>query len=305
MDDHVHVGHGPGVGGVFLAEELQRRILLLPVLLPGRLHLLFHGDFALDQQAAGTAAGVIDLHAGLGVHHPRHDHADFRRGVKLAGALAAALGELADEVFIALADDVRLDILQPEALGADGLDEVGEAVVVDVALAVGGGVEVDAIDDALEQRVFLRDLAHVGGELLADLVRELADDGPDRCFRVIRHQWQVEAHQLVVGLDELEGLLARADFRGDAVQLVIEDVAEALGEDERQDEVLVFGCILGPANGAGGVPDPGFEGFVFGCCGGDRLFVYRHVVILSIYKCPCSRRVSCLPTSGIEVFSLQ
>jgi len=49
---------------------------------------------------------------------------------------------------------------------------------------------------------------------------------------IIRDQRQVEAHQLVVGPGELEGLLARADLGGDAVQLVVEDVAEALGEDE-------------------------------------------------------------------------
>ena len=48
-----------------------------------------------------------------------------------------------------------------------------EAVVVDVALAVGGGVEVDAVDDALEQRIGVGDGAQVGGELLADLA-ELA-----------------------------------------------------------------------------------------------------------------------------------
>ena len=164
-----------------------------------------------------------------------------------------------------------LDVLQPEALGADGLDEVGEAVVVDVALAVGGGVEVDAVDDALSSGFSLAIVAHVGGELSPILSASLRMTDQTGCFRVIRHQWQVEAHQLVVAPCELEGLLARADFRGDAVQLVIEDVAQALGEDERQDEVLVFGRILGPANGAGGVPDPGFEGFVFGCCGGGCL----------------------------------
>ena len=59
----------------------------------------------------------------------------------------------------------------------------------------------------------------------------------------------------MVGLGELEGLLARADLGGDAVQLVVEDVAEALGEDEREDVVLVFRRVLGPADGAGGVPD--------------------------------------------------
>jgi hypothetical protein len=66
----------------------------------------------------------------------------------------------------------------------------------------------------------------------------------------------------VVGLGELEGLLARADFLGDAVQLIIKDVAEALGENKREDVVLVFRRVLGPADGARSIPDPGFEGFI-------------------------------------------
>ena len=222
---------------------------------------LLHRDLALDEQAAGAAAGVVDFHAGLGGEDPGHNDADLGRGVELAGALAAALGELADEVFVALADDVGLDVVEPEALGADGLDEVGEAVVVEVALAVGGGVEVDAVDDALQERVFPGDGPHVGGDAFADLVGELADDGPDRLLGIVRQEREVEADELVVGPGELEGLLARTDLGGDAVHLVVEDVAEALGEDEREDEVLVFRCVLGPADGAGGVPDPGLEGF--------------------------------------------
>ena len=69
--------------------------------------------------------------------------------------------------------------------------------------------------------------------------------------------------ELVVGLGEPERFLARADLLRDAVQLVIEDVAQALGEDEGEDVILVFRRILGTANGAGGVPDPGFKGFFF------------------------------------------
>ena len=84
------------------------------------------------------------------------------------------------------------------------------------------------------------------------------------CSGIVRHEGEVEADELVVGLGELEGLLARTDLGGDAVQLVVEDVAQPLGEDQRQDVVLVFGSILGAANGAGGVPDPGFEGFGVG-----------------------------------------
>jgi hypothetical protein len=126
---------------------------------------------------------------------------------------------------------------------------------------VGGGVEIDAVDDALQQRVLAGDGAHVGGDAFADPDGELADDGPHRLLCVVRHQGQIEADQLVVGPGELEGLLARADFPGDAVQFVVEDVAQALGEDEREDVVLVLGRILGPADGTGRIPDPGFEGF--------------------------------------------
>ena len=81
-----------------------------------------------------------------------------------------------------------------------------------------------------------------------------------------RLERQVEADELVVLLDELERLGARADLVGDAVQLIVEDVAEALGEDEREDEVLELRRFLRAADGARGVPDPGFEGFIQGYC---------------------------------------
>jgi hypothetical protein len=71
--------------------------------------------------------------------------------------------------------------------------------------------------------------------------------------------------------------------------LLIEYIIEALDEDERQDDVLVFGRILGPVNGAGGVPDPGFDEFVID-------FSLRRLSVLLPYT---SRTVSwlffCLP----------
>ena len=36
---------------------------------------IFHRDLALDQQAAGSAAGIVDLHPRRGRQHPRHDFA--------------------------------------------------------------------------------------------------------------------------------------------------------------------------------------------------------------------------------------
>jgi len=48
---------------------------------------------------------------------------------------------------------------------------------------------------------------------------------------------------------------------GNAVDLIIENVAEPFGEDERKDELLVFRRVLGAADGTGSVPDPRFERF--------------------------------------------
>jgi hypothetical protein len=57
---------------------------------------------------------------------------------------------------------------------------------------------------------------------------------------------------------------APADFLGDAVQLVIEHIAEALGENEREDVVLVFPCVLGAADRTSGIPNPFQDDHCFG-----------------------------------------
>ncbi len=81
-------------------------------------------------------------------------------------------------------------------------------------------------------------------------------------FGVGGFEREVEADEFLIALDELEGFGAGVvDLLGDAVELVIEDIAQALGEDERENELLVFGCVLGAADAAGGIPDPGFERF--------------------------------------------
>jgi len=71
-----------------------------------------------------------------------------------------------------------------------------------------GGIKIDAVDDVLQELVLLRNVAQMGGELFADSIGELANDRLDRLLCGFRHQRQVETHQLVVGLDQPEGLLA-------------------------------------------------------------------------------------------------
>ena len=73
---------------------------------------------------------------------------------------------------------------------------------------MGGGVEVDAVDDALQERIFSGDGPHVGGDTFANLVGELADDRPDGLLGIFRHEREIESDQLVVGPDQLESLPA-------------------------------------------------------------------------------------------------
>jgi hypothetical protein len=51
-------------------------------------------------------------------------------------------------------------------------------------------------------------------------------------------------------------------FFGDAIEFIVEHIAQALGEDQRQDVILVLRRVLRATDGAGGVPQPLFERFV-------------------------------------------
>lgn len=169
------------------------------------MHFVLQRELAFDEQAGGAAAGIVDVHSGLGVHEARDEEADFGGSVEFARALAAAFGEFADEVFVAAADDVGLDIGQTEALFADALDQIAETVVGEIADAVSGGVEVDAIDDAVEQRIFVGDGPQARGKLLADAIGEPADDGPEGLIGVGGFKREIVADEFLIALDEPEG----------------------------------------------------------------------------------------------------
>ncbi|MEZ5326988.1 MAG: hypothetical protein R3F19_18210 [Verrucomicrobiales bacterium] len=137
------------------------------------------------------------------------------RSAPFAGALAAALAELAAEVFVALADDVGLDVVEPEALGADGLDERLERR----SSSRSRWPWVLALKSTRSMMPcrsgFSRAMARMWVVTLPPILSEsFADDRPDGLLGIIRHERKVEADELVVGLGELEGLLARADLGG-------------------------------------------------------------------------------------------
>ena len=68
------------------------------------------------------------------------------------------------------------------------------------------GVEIDPVDDSFEQGICIGDGAQMRRKLFADPVGQDADYGPYGVVRVLRFQWQVEAHKLLVVLHQLECL---------------------------------------------------------------------------------------------------
>ncbi len=159
--------HRPCARLVFLTIEFGRSESLARA----QVHFFLQNQLALDEQSGGAAARIVDIHARSRVHDASDNETNFRRRVKLSRALAAAFGELADQVFVAAPDDVWLHVGEAERLGTNRLDEITQPVIIYIALAVRRSIEVDAVDDALEQWICVSDGPKKRGELLADLVR--------------------------------------------------------------------------------------------------------------------------------------
>jgi len=70
----------------------------------------------VDEQPAGAAGQVIDGHARLWIEQVRHQDGDLARGVEFPGALPLPLSELPQQVLIGAPQDVRLNILQAQAV---------------------------------------------------------------------------------------------------------------------------------------------------------------------------------------------
>jgi hypothetical protein len=83
----------------------------------------------------------------LGLQHLGHQETDLGRCVELAAGLARLAGEVADEVFVGVAEQVVGDVCAVEGLAAEVVDQVDQLVAGQFVLLV----EVDlAGEDAVE-----------------------------------------------------------------------------------------------------------------------------------------------------------
>ena len=191
-------------------------VLLLAVDLPEeRARVAARALHVLDgaeQHAARAARRVVDGLAGLRVEQFHHHPDDAAGRVELAGLLALGdVGELADQVLVGVAEDVRADRLVAERHPGKPLHEILEDLVGQhLPVAPVGGAE-----DAIE-RVGVRalDLAHGVGERGADVGRGLPNVAP------VAALWDVEA----VNLREVDRLGVAEERRG-VSRLLVPDVA--------------------------------------------------------------------------------
>ena len=138
VEDHVHVADRPdsAVGVLAVEGEVVRVLpLLLDVLM------------RLDEEAAGTDGGVVDLIARLrlGELHQQAHH--LGRGVELAAFLARAVGKELDQVFVGRAEQVgELEVVvdQHEPGLVEMVQQVLPLLVRDLGLAF-DGVEIDVV----------------------------------------------------------------------------------------------------------------------------------------------------------------
>ena len=138
VQDHVHVADRPDRAVGVLAVEGQ---------IVGVLPLLLDVLVGLDEKAAGTGGGVVDLVArfGLGELHQQAD--DLGGGVELAAFLARAVGKELDQVFIGRAEQIgKLEVVvdQDELGLVEVVEQVLPLLVGDLGLAF-DGIEVDVV----------------------------------------------------------------------------------------------------------------------------------------------------------------
>ena len=107
MQEQVDLGDGPGAEVLLLPIEGQGADVLVAIL-----EVLNR----LQQHTARAASGVVDRHAGLGVHAFDHQMDDLPGRVELAALLARPLGEHLDEIHVCVAQNVRRDVGIPQPI---------------------------------------------------------------------------------------------------------------------------------------------------------------------------------------------
>ncbi len=225
VHEHVHAGDGGGDEIDLLAVEPEGAVFLAGVL---------ELEGAVEEEATGAAGGIVDALAGLRIHDQGHEADDGAVGVELGGGVAAVVGELLDEVFVGVAELVVGDVGDAEGVGGEVLEQVDEGLVGEPVLVRPRGIAEDAGESV---GVGLLDGVHglLDGE--AEVGCGFADFVPVVLLR------DKEAVELGAA-----GVVLVAIALGERLgEFLVVDIADALEEEQREDELLVVPGIDVPA----------------------------------------------------------
>lgn len=252
-EGEVHDGEAAGGGVALLAVDADVAKLAA---------VGFHEFLALDEHAARSAGGVVDA-SPVRSDHLDEEADDAGGGVKLAAVLPLGAGELGEEVL----EDAPKEVLGPaggigKLDGADEVDKLAEAILVEV------GAAVVFVQGALEAGVVPFEGDH-------GVVDELADGGElgtpleERPAGLLRNPEDIGGEVLVLVLGIGPGVLA---LSGDEAGMVLlEAVGDVLQEDEAEDDVLVLARIHVVAKLISGEPQFSLEADIGrGVLGGRR-----------------------------------
>ncbi len=274
VEDHVHP-----------REVVGRAVHLLPV---KHAHILYLPRHAQEQRtgAAGRVIDGLELLLARG-HQLGKDLGDLLRGVKFASLLACAACKLPDEVFVGVAQDIGIGLLQLEV----DLVEVGEHLGDDQVAGLGrlaefGAVEVHVFKEvvkvlfafgahgtllyAQENALEVRQDEACGGLVVGIQVQGIARAAcSDLSKQIFGLEEVAKALQglLLDGLEEFGGILElgcdlpELDFvlLQNAIRKEFHLLAEVLVEDEPEDVVPEFIGIHLAAQGIGDVPELLFQ----------------------------------------------
>jgi len=189
---------------------------------------------------------IIDGLAGLHVEHLGHEVDDGAVRVELGGGVAGVVGELLDEILVALAQLVLGQVGDGEFQRGEVLDEVaqhgiGQAILVRPLRIAEDAEELVGVGGLDGPHGLLQGPAHIPADL--------PNLPPMRVRRNLESVVLREEGEEQVALGFAEGGLG----------LLVIDVAETLVEKEREDELLVVPRVDRTTQEHGGAPEVGFE----------------------------------------------
>ena len=237
VQEQVHPADGRGEQVALLAEQPQvAPLLVLPLQM---------GDGG-EQHARRTAGGIIDRLARLGFEHLGHQVDHGAVGIELRSGVAGIVGKLLDQKLVAHAQLILRAVGERKRLRAEVLDQLAQHVVRQAVLVGPLGIAEDSVQGVGVGRL----------------------NGPQGILDGLAHVLDLGAGGLPVSvLRDLEAVLfgqrgvflIAAGFLQRIGQFLVIHVAQALVEQQREDELLVVPGVDVAAQQGGRAPEVGFE----------------------------------------------